>query len=69
MLNDLVFECDGINDCEDGNDEKNCCKLQDVYIICILPYHDKNSDGRNLHEHAAKVHSQRHVFKYGTALR
>ena len=23
-----VFECDGINDCEDGNDELNCCKLR-----------------------------------------
>ena len=27
MLNPYVFECDGINDCEDGNDELNCCKL------------------------------------------
>ena len=27
MLNDYVFECDGINDCEDGNDELDCCKF------------------------------------------
>ena len=26
-LNYYVFECDGINDCEDGNDELNCCKF------------------------------------------
>ena len=27
MLSYYVFECDGINDCEDGNDEFDCCKL------------------------------------------
>ena len=27
MLNPYAFECDGIIDCEDGNDERNCCKL------------------------------------------
>ena len=23
-----VFECDGLNDCEDGNDELNCCEFK-----------------------------------------
>ena len=31
----FVLECDGINDCEDGNDELNCCKLSNCsrYIL------------------------------------
>ena len=42
MLNDYVFECDGINDCEDGNDELDCCKFGNYvsawysYILTIM---------------------------------
>ena len=28
LISYVVLECDGINDCEDGNDELNCCEFK-----------------------------------------
>ena len=36
VINSPVIECDGINDCEDGNDEFNCCKLKYKKIFSIV---------------------------------
>ena len=34
----FVLECDGINDCEDGNDELNCCKLSNCSRYILSTY-------------------------------
>ena len=38
VINYPVFECDGVNNCEDGNDELNCCELstRNLAVLCIL---------------------------------
>ena len=36
FINYYVLECDGINDCEDGNDELDCCEFTHKKLDSIL---------------------------------